>query len=106
MEEPIYFKCKFDNMMGVTPASGEDTWYSFLKKLQKTWPTDKPIIFNEGTNNECQVEYLCSSRIDANPIFKLVKGERKNIEFGASWCINGYTFESKDIVFIKTVAQY
>ena len=59
MEELIYFKCKFNSLLGVTPASGADTWYSFLRKIQKTWPTDKPIVFNKDTDDECEAMYIC-----------------------------------------------
>jgi len=88
--------------MDMWKQSDDEFWYGFLRKIQKTWPKDKTIVFNKGTENECEVEYVTWSRIDANPIFKIVKGERKNVEDGVCGKINDILFESKDIVFIET----
>ena len=99
----IYFKCKINELVGIKKEQCDSTWPIFLEKLQKTWPTNKSIIFNKGTDNECEVEYITCSRIDANPIFKLVKGNTSYVTSGVSGYINNLLFESKDIVIIDTL---
>lgn len=106
MDNTVYFKCKHSNLIGLWKESDYVFWYGFLRKIQKTWPKDKTIVFNKGTENECEVEYVTWSRIDANPIFKIVKGERKNVEDGVCGKINDILFESKDIVYIETLETY
>ena len=99
MKEPVYFKCK---LIGIQ-CPKDRFWCDFLREIQKKWPTDNPIVLNKGTDNECEALYICWSRIDAYPIFKLVKGEIENIESGVSWCIDNNEFKSKDIIFINTI---
>ncbi len=91
MENAVYFKCRNFNL---------GNWNDILN-IQKSWPTDEVIIFNKGTENECEVKYMTYSRIDKYPIFKLIKGENKNVESGVSGYINDTLFECKDVVIIE-----
>ena len=101
----VYFKCKCNNLFGLWKESGDEFWYEFLRKIQKTWPKDKTIVFNQGTENECEVEYITWSRIDANPIFKIVKGEWNNVKNGVIGYINDHQFKSENIVYIETLGD-
>lgn len=69
--------------------------------LQNDMQPFTPIVFNEGTENECIVEYVTWSRIMGDPIFLMINGEKKNVESGVSWYIGDRKIESKEIVFIE-----
>ena len=65
--------------------------------LQNDMQPFTPIVFNEGTENECTVEYVSWSRIMGDPMFLMINGEKKNVESGVSW----YIGDRKEIVFIE-----
>jgi hypothetical protein len=106
MNNTVYFKCKCDNLIGLWKESDDEFWYGFLRKIQKTWPKNKTIVFNKGTENECEVEYVTWSRIDANPIFKIIKGEWNNVKDGVFGNINDHLFKSEKIEYIQTLGDY
>lgn len=106
MNNTVYFKCKCDNLIGLWKESGDEFWYGFLRKIQKTWPKNKTIVFNKDTENECEVEYVTWSRIDANPIFKIIKGEWNNVKDGVFGNINDHLFKSEKIEYIQTLGDY
>lgn len=55
-----------------------DTVYFKLNCIDK-FEVCESVVFNKGTSHECECEFLTYGRLDEHPIFKLVKGNKEDV---------------------------
>jgi hypothetical protein len=51
----------------------------FRLNALNTFELDENVIFNKGTSCECVGKYITQSRISFQPLFKLVKGNKTDV---------------------------
>ena len=70
-----------------------------------SWKVNNRIIFNQKSDHMCVGNFVTCSRIDRRPIFKLVKGSRRDVEKGVVFIL-GSVVKRSSVSFVGVLTDF